>query len=104
MVLSQRIDESRSTAKDKALQANYSGRAEVAAVARHGRAAGPGRPRRLPGSDLILADTAHRLGHCLRRRDGQLSAKEPVMAPYLSIYLGRINTDSKYWNNIFGGI
>ena len=46
MVPSQRIDESRSTAEDKALQANYSGRAEVAAVARHGRAAGPGRRRR----------------------------------------------------------
>ena len=70
MVPSQRIDESRSTAEDKALQANYSGRAEVAAVARHGRAAGPGRRRRLPGSDPVLADPAHPKGTRLGRRDG----------------------------------
>ena len=50
MVPSQRIDESRSTAEDKALQVNYyCGRAEVAVVARHGRVVRPGR-RRLPGS------------------------------------------------------
>ena len=51
--------------------------------------------RRLPGSDPILADLAHRLGACLRRRGGQLSAKQAVADPDFSILLNTINASNR---------
>ena len=52
--------------------------------------------RRLPGSDPVLADLAHRLGACLRRRDGQLSAEEAVAAPDFSIFFSTTNASNRY--------
>ena len=52
--------------------------------------------RRLPGSDPVLADLAHPLGHCLRRRDGQSSAKEAVAGPDFSIFVSTTSASNSY--------
>ena len=86
--------------EDKALQVNNCGRAAVAAAARHGRAAGPGRRRRLPGPDLVLPDPAHPLGHCLWGADGQGRATSVVAGLDLSSAVGITTILIKYYIQI----